>query len=132
MEKIKLNKEEFEAMEKFIDNDMDFKKNIEFYIKYNKEWLNSYTPLREMGFEKFVKCLTVGYELEMPSLPKTITDSVDVSFNYNTIEFIKRNPYTNVYLRVRNFDACSCSIENARDVIKGLEKIIDYYDKYIK
>ena len=66
MDRVKVSKEQAEALEKYTSNSIDDKQHlIRHYMGYSEAWNDAYVPLRDMGFDNFVIALYVGYEVEL-------------------------------------------------------------------
>lgn len=70
-EKAVLTQREAEALKKFSVDPYctTLEDKICRYLAENKTWIYDYRPLRDMGFEKFLQALIVGYEVEVEDTP---------------------------------------------------------------
>lgn len=131
--KVKVNKEEFDALELYNNiEDGNLKERIQYYLTTSSTWSNSYKSLKNMGLEKFVRCFIFGYELELPTAPRYKSDKADISFNYSIRDMINKESHIKpdivVYSRINQ----SISIEEAREIASALNDLCDYHVKYIQ
>lgn len=58
---------EAEAMDAFMryHKDNALEGQIRLYLADSRRWVNTYHPLHEMGFDKFVQALIFGYEVKL-------------------------------------------------------------------
>jgi hypothetical protein len=79
--KEKVTKSEAEALEKYMSIRGSLEKHIDFYLKSSTTWTVAYLPLVKMGFDKFVRCLINGYEVELTRKERALDYYLD-SPNY--------------------------------------------------
>jgi hypothetical protein len=63
--KEKVTKEQGKALEIYFTCHHTLKDKISIYLKESHGWNDGFLPLTEMGFDKFVRCLVNGYEVEL-------------------------------------------------------------------
>lgn len=128
MPKVKVTSEEKEALDTFLSTNSNIGENITYYVNYSKSFSNAYKPLKDMGLEKFVKCLMDGYELEMPPSPKYFRNGIDISYN-KTDNDLLNFPGREIYINAPNK---GMDIEETKEVCKALNELINHYETYVK
>lgn len=85
MDKVKLTKGEAFALGLFMQKHASNEAAIKDYLTHSHCWFNTYEPLKEMGFDKFVKCLFFGYESEKTNEERLLDyyNDNDKMFNAN-------------------------------------------------
>jgi hypothetical protein len=130
MEKAKVNKLEFEALEKL--KGVNRKKVLSNYIKGDgfSEYMQNrlYRAIYAMKFDELVKALYIGYELDIPYPPSFRGDNLQISFNEHNIESIRKNPS---FFIKWNCDYIVPSPKEARYICDSLSKLLAYYDEFI-
>lgn len=128
MEKVLLTRDEISALKSFQGDDL--KNDISYYIECSEGFDSNYKLLKNMGFEKFVKALIIGYK---EKLPKFNIGEFHLAFNYEEMEYIKSGEDA-IYYEIKNneFDNPygSISIEKTKEIIKALEELVNYYEMY--
>jgi hypothetical protein len=70
--KEKVTKEQAEALKKYKNPLGSIQVDIEYYLENKNYFKSVFIPLKEMGFEKFVRCLVNGYEVELTKEEKIL------------------------------------------------------------
>lgn len=126
MTKIKVTLEENKALNEFLIH-RKLEEAIEDYLEFSFTWCDCYLPLKNMGFEKFCKCLIYGYEIEieLPPIPKLSNAKIRVCLN-NDIKCIKEGE--EIFINTKGIK--SFSIKEAEVVADTIYNLIEYYKKY--
>jgi hypothetical protein len=130
MGKIQVSKEEFEALDNYLSSStVNIGEQINYYIKYSDGWDNAYKSLRKMGFEKFVKCLVQGYEIEFNTDLSVYVGNVKIAYNYNIVESL-RNANAPIFIAISNGAinksyTYSLTINDMYTLINGLQELLN-------
>jgi hypothetical protein len=87
--KEKVTKEQAKALSAFLEIEQILSERVKEYLQYVDTWKDFYLPLKEIGFDKFVRCLVNGYEVELTKEEKALNYYKTLD-NYPSLFAIKR------------------------------------------
>jgi hypothetical protein len=133
-----VTKEEFYALDAYTtyEGGSDLNRLIQRYFATSHTWENTYKPLKDMGLEKFIKCIISGYKLKFDdTLELNLNTSYDlrkkrVNVKYNVNEDSIKGYSRKIFLEITEGDnyksACTgLTIEQAKELAGFLNKLID-------